>query len=198
MKPLAPSSSLATPLTPPLPTTRRQALCWSGLHGCSDSLAIASAIGASPGLFVVVTADAQSALRIEQEVKTFLGGDAALLPFPDWEILPYDVFSPLPEITSQRLRTFYELSRIQHGLLITPVSTLMHRVAPRTHTLANTFSIRTGSAVNIDQTRQTLESVGYQCVPQVYQHGEFAIRGSILNLYPMGSETPYRIELFDD
>ncbi|CAI8865213.1 transcription-repair coupling factor [Methylococcus capsulatus] len=198
MKPLAPSSSLATPLTPPLPTTRRQALCWSGLHGCSDSLAIASAIGASPGLFVVVTADAQSALRIEQEVKTFLGGDAALLPFPDWEILPYDVFSPLPEITSQRLRTFYELSRIQHGLLITPVSTLMHRVAPRTHTLANTFSIRTGSAVNIDQTRQTLESVGYQCVPQVYQHGEFAIRGSILDLYPMGSEAPYRIELFDD
>jgi transcription-repair coupling factor (superfamily II helicase) len=185
-------------LKPVLPASRRQAVCWSGLHGCSDSLAIASAFGASPGLFLVVTADAQSALRIEQEVRTFLGKEAAILPFPDWEILPYDVFSPLPEITSQRLRTFYELSRIGHGLLITPVSTLVHRLAPRTHTLANTFSIRAGSALNIDQTRQTLESVGYQCVSQVYQHGEFAIRGSILDLYPMGSDAPYRIELFDD
>ncbi|QJD31345.1 transcription-repair coupling factor [Methylococcus geothermalis] len=185
-------------LKPVLPALHHRAVCWSGLHGCGDSLAIASAFEASPGLFLVVTADAQGALRIEQEVRTFLGTDIPILPFPDWEILPYDVFSPLPEITSQRLRTFFDLSRTQHGLLITPVSTLMHRVAPRTHTLANTFSIRAGSALNIDQTRQTLESVGYQCVSQVYQHGEFAIRGSILDLYPMGSEVPYRIELFDD
>lgn len=198
MKPEALSPPLSSPLQPVLPDSHRTALRWSGLHGCGDSLAIASAFRASPGLFLVVATDAHNALRIEHELRTFLGTEAPILPFPDWEILPYDVFSPLPEITSQRLRTFFELSRIQHGLLITPVSTLMHRVAPRTHTLANTFSIRASSALNIDQTRQTLESVGYQCVSQVYQHGEFAIRGSILDLYPMGSETPYRIELFDD
>ncbi len=122
----------------------------------------------------------------------------SVLPFPDWETLPYDVFSPLPEIVSQRLKTLAQLGQVGDGILITAVSTLLQRLAPRSHILANTFAIKRDTRIHLDDIRQRLEGVGYQCVSQVLQHGDFAVRGSILDLFPMGSSLPYRIELFDD
>jgi transcription-repair coupling factor (superfamily II helicase) len=190
-----PTLSLFNPLLPP---RSAGAVAWCRLDGCADALALAQAVRQDKRLYLVATRDTQTAVRLEHEIAFFLGGAAPVLHFPDWETLPYDSFSPLPEIVSERLKTLSQLARTQHGILLTPVATLMQRLAPRTHVLGNTFILKPGAHLSLDETRQRLEGVGYQCVSQVLQHGEFAVRGSILDLFPMGSQVPYRIELFDD
>lgn len=188
-----------TKLSPPqIPQTKDQKLTWTGLTGCGDSLALATAIQNENHLFVVVTPDNQTALRLEHELAFFLHDEYPILHFPDWETLPYDVFSPLPEIISERLKTLALLPQVKRGALVVSVTTLMHRLAPREHVLANSFAVKVGEDFNLELNRIKLESVGYQCVSQVYQHGEFAVRGSIVDLFPMGSKVPFRIELFDE
>ena len=182
----------------PLPNHHDQPLFWTGLEGCADTLAIANAIKNEARLFVIVTVDSQTALRLEQELAFFLENTYPILHFPDWETLPYDVFSPLPEIISQRLKNLVALQHNRRGALVVSVATLMQRLAPREHVLAHSFSLKIGGQFNLELTRIKLESVGYQCVSQVYQHGEFAVRGAIVDLFPMGSDVPYRIELFDE
>ncbi|MDO9105675.1 MAG: transcription-repair coupling factor [Methylovulum sp.] len=184
--------------SPPVPQVQGQVVAWPGLSGCGDSLALASAINSENRLFIIVTPDNQTALRLEHELAFFLQGEHPILHFPDWETLPYDVFSPLPEITSERLRVLALLPQIKRGALVVSVATLMHRLAPREHVLANSFSIMVGDHFNLELNRIKLESVGYQCVSQVYQHAEFAVRGAIVDLFPMGSKVPFRIELFDE
>ncbi|BCX88601.1 transcription-repair coupling factor [Methylomarinovum tepidoasis] len=183
---------------PPLPTAPGHTLHWRGLHDTAPALALARAIAAHPSLFLVVTPDSHSAQRLEQALAFFLGERAPVLHFPDWETLPYDVFSPLPEIISERLRTLVRLPKTRHGVLVTPIATLMQRLAPQHHILARSLSLETGERLDLAALRERLEQAGYQCVPQVQQHGEFAVRGAILDLFPMGSDTPLRIELFDD
>lgn len=184
--------------SPQLPKETSQPFYWTGLNGCGDSLAIASAIKNENRLFVIVTPDNQTALRLEHELSFFLSDEFPILHFPDWETLPYDVFSPLPEIISERLKTLAVLPETKRGALVVSVATIMHRLAPREHVLAHSFSIEVGGTFNMELNRIKLESVGYQCVSQVYEHAEFAVRGSIVDLFPMGSKYPYRIELFDD
>jgi transcription-repair coupling factor (superfamily II helicase) len=181
-----------------IPQAKHQTIVWSGLLGCGDSLALASAIQNENRLFVVITPDNQTALRLEHELAFFLQGHCPILHFPDWETLPYDVFSPLPEIISERLKTLALLPQVKRGVLVVSVTTLMHRLAPREHVLANSFAVKVQEDFNLELNRIKLESVGYQCVSQVYQHGEFAVRGSIVDIFPMGSKAPYRIELFDE
>ena len=137
-------------------------------------------------------------MRLEHELSFFLKDEAPILHFPDCETLPYDVFSPLPEIVSERIKTLALLDQVKRGALVVSVATLMHRLSPREHILANTLAIEIGGEFNLEKQRKRLESVGYQCVTQVYQHAEFAVRGSIVDLFPMGSSVPYRIELFDE
>ncbi len=185
-------------ISPILPESKPEAIYWSGLKGCGDSLALATAIQQENRLFIIVTPDRQTALRLEHELAFFLNDDLPILHFPDWETLPYDVFSPLPEIISERLRTLAALPQTRRGALVVSVATLMHKLAPRDHVLANSFSLAVGADFNLDLNRARLEAVGYQCVSQVYQHAEFAVRGSIVDLFPMGSKEPYRIELFDE
>jgi transcription-repair coupling factor (superfamily II helicase) len=184
--------------SPNVPQSKDQAVIWTGLTGCGDSLALASAIKNENRLFVIVTPDNQTALRLEHELAFFLQGEHPILHFPDWETLPYDVFSPLPEIISERLKALALLPQVKRGALVVSVTTLMHRLAPREHVLANSFAIKVGDDFNLELNRLKLESVGYQCVSQVYQHAEFAVRGAIVDLFPMGSKVPYRIELFDE
>jgi transcription-repair coupling factor (superfamily II helicase) len=184
--------------SPNVPQSKDQAVIWTGLTGCGDSLALASAIKNENRLFVIVTPDNQAALRLEHELAFFLQGEHPILHFPDWETLPYDVFSPLPEIISERLKTLALLPQVKRGALVVSVTTLMHRLAPREHVLANSFALEIGDDFNLELNRIKLESVGYQCVSQVYQHAEFAVRGAIVDLFPMGSKVPFRIELFDE
>ena len=194
MADLAPTSLL----NPVLPTSQGKPVLWQDLSGCGDALALARAIQADRHLYLVVTPDTQTAVRLEHEIHFFLGDSAPVLHFPDWETLPYDTFSPLPEIVSERLKCLAELSKVTHGVLLAPVSTLMQRLSPRSHVLSNTFLLKLGDHLSLDAMRERLESVSYHCVQQVLQHGEFAIRGAILDLFPMGSPTPFRIELFDE
>ncbi|MEE9396393.1 MAG: CarD family transcriptional regulator, partial [Methylococcales bacterium] len=187
-----------SPLSPPSVSSHQTAHYWTQLNGCADSLAFASTIEKSESFQLIVTADTPSALRYEHEIGFFQTNSTPVLHFPDWETLPYDVFSPLPEIISERLRTLSRLPQVRKGVLVVSIATLMHRISPRQHILASTFVLERGGRLDLDETRSNLEHVGYQCVPQVYQHGEFAVRGSIIDLFPMGNSAPYRIELFDD
>jgi transcription-repair coupling factor (superfamily II helicase) len=184
--------------SPKIPHVKDQVVNWTGLTGCADSLALASAIKNENRFFVVVTSDNQTALRLEHELAFFLQNTHPIMHFPDWETLPYDVFSPLPDIISERLKTLALLQQVKRGALIVSVTTLMHLLAPREHVLANSFAINVGDDFNLELNRIKLESVGYQCVSQVYQHAEYAVRGAIVDLFPMGSKVPFRIELFDE
>ncbi len=185
-------------LHPRLPEQKNEAVVWQGLKGCGDALALAEAIQQSGRLFVIVTQDSQTAMRLEHELAFFLGDDWPILHFPDWETLPYDVFSPLPEIVSERLRTLALLPDTKRGALVVSAATLMHRLAPREHVLANSFVLSVGGQFDLELNRIKLEAVGYQRVSQVYQHGEFAVRGSVVDIFPMGSKQPYRLDLWDE
>lgn len=187
-----------TPVFPVSIPDIHQQLLWTGLTGCAESLAIANAIEQENRLFVIVTPDNQTALQLTHELAFFLQNRYPILHFPDWETLPYDVFSPLPEITSERLKTLVLLPEVKRGALVVSVNTLMHKLAPREHVLANSFAINVGDTFNLELNRLKLESVGYHCVSQVYSHAEFAIRGAIIDIFPMGSNVPFRIELWDE
>ncbi len=189
--------TLSSPLQAVLPPDNRQPLLWSQLHGAGPALLIAAATRFR-GLVLVIVPDSQTALRLETELQVFGGADLEILAFPDWETLPYDGFSPHQDILSQRLATLYQLPQRRRGVLVTPVATLMQRLAPRDYLDRYALLLTVGERLALDLFRQRLEAAGYSCVSQVVEHGEFAVRGSILDLFPMGAERPYRIELFDD
>lgn len=153
---------------------------------------------ARPGqLLLVITADTSSALTLERELPFFLAGDIDILAFPDWETLPYDNFSPHQDIISERLSTLDRLRRTSGGILVVPIPTLMHRLAPVDYIAASTLVLQAGQTLDIDAFRRDLQRNGYLNVETVYEHGEFALRGSLFDIYPMGSALPYRIDLLD-
>jgi len=145
----------------------------------------------------VVTTDTAQADRLETELKVFTG-DLPVYAFPDWETLPYDVFSPHPDIVSRRLWTLSRLPQLTEGILVVPVANLLQRLTPRNYIAGSSLLLDVGQRLDLEATRQRLETSGYHCVPQVVEHGDFAVRGSLLDLYPTGAELPYRIDLFDD
>ncbi|MFC5440014.1 transcription-repair coupling factor [Rhodanobacter ginsenosidimutans] len=182
---------------PPLPTTPKQRRYWSPPDGSARALLIAETARAHPGLVVAVTRDTQRARALEDELRVFSGG-LPVLHFPDWETLPYDAFSPHPEIVSQRIATLYRLPSIQRGVLVVPVATLMQRIAPRSHITGAGLVLDKGQKLDLAHEQRRLEASGYRHVPQVAEPGDFAVRGALIDIYPMGSDMPYRIELFDD
>jgi transcription-repair coupling factor (superfamily II helicase) len=182
---------------PPLPTTPRQRRYWTPPHGSSRALLIAEAARTHAGLLVAVTRDSQRAQALEAELNIFAGG-LPVLHFPDWETLPYDAFSPHPEIVSQRIATLYQLPSVQRGVLVVPVATLMQRIAPRAHITGSGLVLAKRQKLDLAAEQRRLEASGYRHVPQVAEPGDFAVRGSLLDIFPMGTAEPYRIELFDD
>ena len=188
-----------SPLNPGLPENSVVPISWAHLHGCSSGLAIATAALSHPAPVLVITEDTQAGLRLDTELRFFSAGfELPILSFPDWETLPYDHFSPHQDIVSQRLTALYHLPNLKRGVLIVPASTLMQRVAPRAFLEANSLLLKVGDAFDLEGMRKRLEAGGYRCVSQVMEHGEFAVRGALVDLFPMGSEQPYRIDLFDD
>ncbi len=184
---------------PEIPSKANDRRSWSGLAGSSLSLCITETAMTWGGISLLVTADSQSAYQLEQNLAFFLSGtDTKVLTFPDWEILPYDHFSPHQDIISERLKTLHYLSNIKHGIVIIPVSTLMHRLLPPHYLYGNSLSLSQGDRFDINATRKQLESAGYHCVDTVYEHSEFSVRGGVFDIFPTGSSTPVRIELFDD
>ncbi|PWG63216.1 transcription-repair coupling factor [Sediminicurvatus halobius] len=188
----------ASPLRPPIPRSPGERRDWYGLPEPAQALALASAAEAHTGLVLAVAASSQQALHLEAELGFFLDGRLPVEVMPDWETLPYDVFSPHQDIISQRLRTLHDLPGLTRGVLIVPAGTLMQRIAPRSFLEGTVLRVAVGDHLALEPMRERLERAGYRCVSEVMEHGEFAVRGSLLDLYPMGSETPYRIDLFDD
>ncbi|MFZ4791192.1 MAG: transcription-repair coupling factor [Candidatus Competibacteraceae bacterium] len=191
-------SSIAPPLHPILPPDNRQPLRWGQLYGAAPALAIAAAAHRFRGLVLVIAPDSQTAARLNTELRIFGGPELELLAFPDWETLAYDGFSPHQDILSQRLATLYRLPQRRRGVLVAPVATLMQRLAPRDYLDRYALLLQIGERLDLASFRQRLEAASYLCVSQVAERGEFAVRGSILDLFPMGAAQPYRIELFDD
>lgn len=175
---------------------------WGQLYGCSDALAIAEAARSADAPIIVITTDTPSATRLEYAIRFFCGGsanqDLPVLTFADWETLPYDVFSPHQDIISDRLAALSRLPNLQRGVLVVPITTLLYRLAPKSFLEGNCFHIDTGQQLDLEATRNRLNAAGYRCVSQVIEHGEFAVRGAIIDLFPMGHNHPFRIELFDD
>ena len=171
---------------------------WGNLPGAALPLAIAEAASAAGRrLTLLLTPDSQSAERLKEEL-AFFAPTLPVLHFPDWETLPYDQFSPHQDIISQRIATLYRLPEIRHGILVVPISTALHRLAPTRFLLGRSLVLDVGQRLDVEDMRGRLEAAGYRCVETVYEHGEFAVRGALLDLFPMGSDTPYRIDLFDD
>ncbi len=183
----------------PMPTKAGDIKWLGNVHESAAGLVVAKAAQQHQRLTLVITKNSDSAALIENEIR-FYSADNALevLPFPDWETLPYDSFSPHQDITSARVSTLNRLSQIKRGIVIVPLSTLLHRIAPPSFLQAHSLLLDTGQRLNIDRLREQLTNAGYRAVETVYEHGEFAVRGSIIDLYPMGSDTPFRIDLFDD
>ena len=193
-----PEPATDNPLQPPLPAAGRGAV-WSRLYGDSLPLVLARAAAQHEGPLLVVTADSQDAERLQQQLQFFTGDEALdVLCFPDWETLPYDRFSPHQDIVSQRLQTLHRLPALQSGVLLVPVATLLQRLPPRAFLDQYSLILNQGERLDLDDMRARLEKAGYRCVEQVMEHGEFAVRGSLLDLFPMGANGPFRIDLFDD
>ena len=170
---------------------------WGNLPGAALSLAIAEAASAAKRFTLLLTADSQSAERLEQELK-FFAPDLPVLHFPDWETLPYDLFSPHQDIISQRIASLYRLPELVHGVLVVPITTALHRLAPTKFLLGSSLVLDVGQKLDVEAMRTRLEASGYRYVDTVYEHGEFTVRGALIDLFPMGSKLPYRIDLFDD
>ena len=172
---------------------------WRELHGSSVALALAKLAEQQSRRILLITEDAPSAYRFEQEIRFFTPTLASHVSvFPDWETLPYDNFSPHQDIISERLRVLAKLPESQQGVLIVSLSSLLHRIAPASYIQGQTFLFAPGERKPLEGFRRQLEQAGYRTVNQVMEHGEYSVRGSIIDVFPMGSDQPYRIDYFDD
>ena len=173
-----------------------QRLLWRGIDGAGCALALARAAECLDRPLLVITRDAAAVPRLEDELR-FFAPALPVLGFPDYETLPYDQFSPHPDIISQRLRTLARLATMGAGLVVTDLPTSLQRLPPRSFLDGHALSLATGEVLDLEQFRLRLARAGYASVPQVAAPGEFAIRGSLFDVFPMGSAAPLRIDLFD-
>ena len=185
-------------IQPPLPATPKQRRYWTAPHGSAFALALAQAAREHDGLVVALARDTHAAHALEAEIAVFAGDDLEVLQFPDWETLPYDLFSPHPDIVSQRIAALYRLPSLKRGVLVVPVATLMQRLAPRSYVSGSSLVLELRQKLDIAAEQRRLAASGYRNVPQVLEPGDFAVRGALLDIFPMGSPEPYRVELFDD
>ena len=183
---------------PLLPAARRPLVRWTGLHGSAAALALAEAARQDDRPWLIIEPDSRSLERRRAELGFFVREGLPVLTLPDWEVLPWDLFSPLPDIVSERLRTLAELPGLRRGLVLVTLDTLLQRLAPSGWVAARSFDLAVGDTLALEAFRMRLIEAGYASVAQVGAPGEFAVRGSLLDVFPMGTEHPLRIDLFDD
>ena len=185
-------------LKPTVPSPQNPHVHWRQLYGSATALALGEAAGADDRLWMIIEPDSRSLERRRAELEFFCAGRLRLLTLPDWEVLPYDVFSPHADIVSERLLTLAELPTLHRGILLVTVDTLLQRLAPTTFVAGRSFTLAVGDTLALEAFRGRLVEAGYASVSQVAGPGEFALRGSLLDVYPMGTDSPLRIDLFDD
>jgi len=172
---------------------------WSGLYGCSIGLAIVEAARTSDGPLLVLLANERRLQQLADEIY-FFSRDSGLkvMRFPDWECLPYDAFSPHQDVTSRRLSTLAALPDANNAIVLTTISAAMHRLPPADYVQAYSLQLARGDTLDVAEFRERLVRSGYQSVSQVMEPGEFAVRGGIIDLFPMGQGSPFRLDLFGD
>jgi len=186
-----------TLLHPPIPASQTRQR-WHQLYGSARSLALAEALDSDTRPYLVIARDARELDQLRSELAFFLGDPRRIHVLPDWEVLPYDLFSPHPDIISERLAALAELPRLKSAVLLAAADTLGQRIAPRGYVDGRTFNLAVGDKLPIEPLRARLVESGYASVSQVSAPGEFALRGSLFDVFPMGAETPLRVDLFDD
>ncbi len=170
---------------------------WQDLPEGALAIVLARLCAEQP--LVVVTPDSARARRLRLALRFYLqGSEQEVALFPDWETLPYDRFSPHQDITSERIRILHRLASMQSGIVIVPVTTLIQRLPPASHLTGNFFRFKVGDHFDLETQRKQLVAAGYRQQDNVFEHGEFAVRGAIVDLFPAGVDEPLRIELFDD
>jgi transcription-repair coupling factor (superfamily II helicase) len=185
-------------VNPKLPSSPGQSFAWRGLRGSTAALMAARAAQAHPTLVTVIVDDEQHAYRLEEDLRFFLGGTLPLLHFPGTETLPYDQFSPHQEILSDRLAALYRLPTMPRGVLLLTADALIQPLPPRAWLEGRSFMLKVGDKLDPQGFRARLVAAGYSSVSEVQTQGEFAVRGAIIDLFPMGSSAAYRLDLFDD
>jgi len=164
--------------------------------GSADALALARAAADGPPI-LVLAASAQDAERLREEIAWF-DPTLAVHRLPDWEILPYDQFSPHPDLVSERLSTLWQFSNGDFRVGIVPVTTALQRLPPRSYVAGRTFNLKAKARLDLEALRAQMVLAGYHHVQQVMSPGEFCVRGGIVDLFPTGSAVPYRLDLMAD
>ena len=175
-----------------------EAVRWGELYGSSAAFFLAEAAAAATAPLVIVAGSGREADQYLAELGFFAGRSSALWSFPDRETLPYDPFSPHPDIVSERVRTLAALPELKQGLVVTTQAALLDRLPPRAFIEAHAFTLATGERIDLPRFRKRLSDAGYAQVTQVLSPGEFAVRGSVVDLFPAGAQQPFRLDLFDD
>ncbi|MGB0997138.1 MAG: transcription-repair coupling factor [Pseudomonadales bacterium] len=192
-----------------LPKRTGDQLTWRGLTGSSPLLAVSefraeiksAAEVEQPGLTVIVTAEPATTDQWASGLRFFQSATSTtddIVRFPDWETLPYDAFSPHQDITSERLACLQQLRNDPDGVLIVPAATLVQKIAPTTFLDGACFDLKRGQLFKTEEQRLRLEAAGYQATDTVTERGQYAIRGAVMDIFPMGADLPVRIDLFDD
>jgi transcription-repair coupling factor (superfamily II helicase) len=184
-------------LDPILPNDDERAVKWGKLYGAAPALCIAEAARDATGPIIVIAQSSREAETLSDEIGFFAGPALSIKVFPDLETLPYDSFSAHPDITSARLATLAELPRARRGVWLVAIDTLLQRLAPRSYIEAYSLKVHVNETLDIQALRAQLALAGYAAVTQVVAHGEFAVRGSLIDVFPMGSDAPYRIDMLD-
>ncbi len=171
---------------------------WGRLIGASAALAAAELAARIDRPLLLLADDARHADQLEAEARFFAGASLPVLHFVDWETLPWDSFSPHQDIVSQRLEVLKTLPSLERGIVVTTASALQQRLPPTDYVAARSLQLRRGQTLPREPFMETLVAAGYLRVPQVSEHGEFAVRGSLIDLFAMGTDAPLRIDFLDD
>ena len=171
------------------------------LHGSSDAYALALTaleLKSQGQMLAVIVANASDAQRLLDEIPWFGGDKLRCHLLPDWETLPYDAFSPHQDLVSERLATLHEISSGQCDVMLVPATTALVRMAPPSFLAGYTFFFKKGESLDEARLKAQLTLAGYTHVTQVMSPGEYSVRGGLIDLFPMGSALPYRLDLFGD
>jgi len=168
------------------------------LVGASMALASVELATTLDAPLLLIASDPRHADQLEAEIRWFAGDSLAVMHFVEWETLPYDSFSPHQDIISARLRVLSLLPGLARGIVIVSGPSLLQRLPPVEYVSARTLELHQDQALDRRAFIDSLAAAGYLRVPQVDEHGEYAVRGSLLDVFPMGSDQPLRIDFFDD
>ncbi|MCD6042245.1 MAG: transcription-repair coupling factor, partial [Burkholderiales bacterium] len=175
-----------------VPARRR----YTRLAGSADALAVAR-LAQDEAPLAIVTATALDAQRLLEEIPWF-SPQLRVCLLPDWETLPYDQFSPHQDLVSERLATLYRIQRGEFDVAVVPASTALLRLCPPAYLAGHTFFLKAGERLLLEKLREQLVVAGYQHVTQVVSPGEVCFRGGLIDLFPMGTALPFRLDLDDD